>query len=303
MTLPKAYLEVTMMDQATNLRNIIKKNQVWHQPKRARVITVTSGKGGVGKSNLSVNLAIQLKKLGRKVVIFDADFGLANVEVIFGIVPKYNLFDMIYNSKSIHEVLTPGPLGIEFLSGGSGVKELLKLDSGQIRFLVERLMELDRYADVIIIDTGAGISDSVLSFIYASTEIILVTTPEPTSVTDAYAVLKAIRNEGNNLHEKKISVVINRVSNDDEGMDIFNKLNRVSERFLKFKLRNIGFLPEDKLLPKAVIEQKPISLLYPKASVTKAFERLGVNVLKDRLYEENHSSGLSSIFTNILRKK
>ncbi len=290
------------MDQASSLRNIVKRNEILGT-NRARVITVTSGKGGVGKSNVSVNLAIQLRKMGKNVVIFDADFGLANIEVIFGIIPKYNLFDIIYNNKQIQEVLTTGPMGIEFLSGGSGVKELLKLDSSQISFLVEKIGELDRYADVIIIDTGAGISDAVLSFIYASHEIILVTTPEPTSVTDAYAVLKAIKNNQIGEMEKHISVLVNRVSDDEEGLDIFDKLNKVTKKFLDMELKNIGFLPEDKSLPRAVIEQKPVSILYPKAQVTKGFEALSKNIIQNKSYQKEASSGLGSIFTSILRRK
>lgn len=290
------------MDQASNLRNIVKANQVV-QPNRARVITVTSGKGGVGKSNVSVNLAIMLRKMGKKVIIFDADFGLANVEVIFGIVPKYNLFDIIYNNMSINEVLQNGPLGIEFLSGGSGVKELLKLDHAQISFLVSKLNDLEKYADVIIIDTGAGISDAVLSFIHASNEVILVTTPEPTSVTDAYAVLKAIKNNKVEGMDKKINVLINRVTSDSEGMDIFDKLNKVTKKFLGLELRNIGFLPEDKSLPKAVIEQKPVSILYPKSSVAKAFEKLGQNVMESKEFAQNSSTGFSNIFSTMLKRR
>ncbi len=290
------------MDQASNLRNIVKANQVV-QPNRARVITVTSGKGGVGKSNVSVNLAIMLRKMGKKVIIFDADFGLANVEVIFGIVPKYNLFDIIYNNMSINEVLQNGPLGIEFLSGGSGVKELLKLDHAQISFLVSKLNDLEKYADVIIIDTGAGISDAVLSFIHASNEVILVTTPEPTSVTDAYAVLKAIKNNKVEGMDKKINVLINRVTSDSEGMDIFDKLNKVTKKFLGLELRNIGFLPEDKSLPRAVIEQKPVSILFPKSSVAKAFEKLGQNVMESKEFAQNSSTGFSNIFSTMLKRR
>lgn len=290
------------MDQASNLRNIVKRNQVV-QPNRARVITVTSGKGGVGKSNVSVNLAIMLRKMGKKVIIFDADFGLANVEVIFGIVPKYNLFDIIYNNMSINEVLQNGPMGIEFLSGGSGVKELLKLDHAQISFLVNKLNDLEKYADVIIIDTGAGISDAVLSFIQASNEVILVTTPEPTSVTDAYAVLKAIKNNKVQNMSKKINVLINRVTSDAEGVEIFDKLNKVTQKFLGLELKNIGFLPEDKTLPKAVIEQKPVTILYPKSNVAKAFETLGHNVMESREYIQNQNTGFSNIFSGMLRRR
>ncbi len=290
------------LDQATNLRNIVKNSQLANR-RRAKVITVTSGKGGVGKSNISVNLAIQMRKMGKSVVVFDADFGLANVEVIFGVVPKYNLFDIIYNNKTINEVLTNGPLGIEFLSGGSGVKELLKLDKVQIEFLINKLAELDRYADVIIIDTGAGISDAVLSFLSASHEVLLVTTPEPTSVTDAYAVLKAIRN--NNIEEIQghIHVLVNRVRSEKEGREIFDKLDKVSKKFLDVELRTIGFLPEDRFLPRAVIEQKPISILYPKANIVKSFEEIALKMMDNYETEEKTSRGLGNIFASFLRHK
>lgn len=291
------------MDQASNLRNIIKKNQVNIKENNARVITVTSGKGGVGKSNVSVNLAINLKRKGKRVVIFDADFGLANIEVIFGIVPKYNMFDIIYNNKDISEILTAGPLGIEFISGGSGVQELLKLDKSQLTYMIERLYDLDCFADIIIIDTGAGISESVLDFISASNEVILVTTPEPTAITDAYAVLKAIKRRNDDISNKEINLLVNRVDSANEGMEIYEKLNKVTDRFLDINLNNIGFLPNDKHLSKAVIEQKPVSILYPKASISKAFEDIAENVLNHGSYNNTKQYGLSSIFNNILRMK
>jgi flagellar biosynthesis protein FlhG len=291
------------MDQASRLRNIIKSNQVNIKENRARVITVTSGKGGVGKSNVSVNLAINFRRQGKRVVIFDADFGLANVEVIFGIVPKYNMFDIIYNNKDISEVLTTGALGIEFISGGSGVQELLKLDKAQLTFMIEKLYDLDCYADVIIIDTGAGISDSVLDFISASNEVIIVTTPEPTSITDAYAVLKAIKRKNDNIDSKEFNLLVNRVESENEGVEIYQKLNKVTERFLDIRLNNIGFLPYDKQLPKAVIEQKPVSILYPKANISKAFENVANNIINHETYKKSRQFGLSSIFNNILRMK
>jgi len=262
------------MDQAANLRNIVKRADASIKPIGARVITVTSGKGGVGKSNVSVNLAIQFKKLGKRVIIFDADFGLANVEVIFGIVPKYNMFDMIYNNKDITEVLTSGPLGIEFISGGSGVQELLRLDKNQLAYMIEKLYELDRLADIIIIDTGAGISDSVLDFVAASSEVLLVTTPEPTSITDAYAVLKAIKRRHDNVDQKLINLLVNRTDTIAEGKEIF----------------------------KAVVEQKPVSILFPKSIITKGFEELADRMINGTPQPEQER-GLGTLFTNILRLK
>ena len=161
------------MDQATGLRNVVKKQQVSQQP-QARVLTITSGKGGVGKSNTAVNLAVQFSKLGKKVIIFDADIGLANVEVMFGVFPKYNLSDVIYKGMSMSEVITNGPLDIGFISGGSGILGMNNLTREQILSVVNKLSELDNMADIILVDTGAGISDSVMEFVVASPEVLLV---------------------------------------------------------------------------------------------------------------------------------
>ena len=179
------------MDQAEQLRNLIKANSQAKKPV-ARVLTVTSGKGGVGKSNTSINLAIQFRKMGQKVIILDADFGLANIEIMFGAVPKYNLSDLIYEGKGIKEIITRGPMGVGFISGGSGVASLSNVTQDNIQCIVQSLAELDSLADVVIIDTGAGISDAVMEFLVASGEILLVTTPEPTSITDSYSLLKAL---------------------------------------------------------------------------------------------------------------
>ena len=187
-----------MMDQAENLRNMIRK-QNQNNIKNARVIAITSGKGGVGKSNLSVNLALELTRMGKKVIILDADFGLANVEVMFGVIPEYNLSDLMFKGKEIKDIITEGPEGVGFISGGSGIANLINLDQEQVKRLVGKMTDLEELADVIIIDTGAGIAPSVMEFLLASPETIIVTTPEPTSVTDSYALLKALSmNEGYN---------------------------------------------------------------------------------------------------------
>ena len=178
------------MDQAEQLRKLVKQQEV--PMHTARVITVTSGKGGVGKSSTSVNLAIQLSRLGKRVIIFDADFGLANVEVMLGIRPQYNLADLMFKGKELTDIITQGPENIGFISGGSGIQELTRLTREQIIYLVQKLVQLDELADVIIVDTGAGISDSVLEFVSSSSEVLLVATPEPTSITDVYALLKSL---------------------------------------------------------------------------------------------------------------
>lgn len=205
---------------------------------------------------------------------------------------------------SMEEVLTSGPLGIEFVSGGSGVQELVNLSKSQLSFLNEKLMELDRLADIIIIDTGAGISDSVLDFIVSSNEVILVTTPEPTSITDAYAVLKALRNRKRTEYQgANINLLVNRVSGESEGLEIYNKLNKVTNKFfLNMELNNIGFLPQDQHVTKAVIEQKkPVSMLFPKSKVAKAFEVVADNVLSNNSYRAKVDTGLRNVFNQLMK--
>lgn len=229
-----------MKDQADRLRQIIdnlKLRQAMNQAallagikkKTARVITVTSGKGGVGKTNITINLAIALSELGKRVIILDADFGLANIDVLFGIVPQFTLVDVINNKKNILEVLADGPKNIKFISGGSGVEELVKLEKAQLERFVENISLLDKLADIILIDTGAGLSENVMSFVMAADEVLLVTTPEPTSITDAYALIKMVSNRN---REKVIKVIVNRAENVGEADDILNKsslcMNKIS---------------------------------------------------------------------------
>ena len=209
------------MDQAESLRNIIKKQEIDEKKRTARVITVTSGKGGVGKTSFSVNLAIQLHRLGKRVVVLDADFGLANIEIMLGIRPKYNLADLMFRGKSIQDVMTYGPEGIGFLSGGSGINEMANLNREQVFWLIQKMEELDKQADVIIVDTGAGIGDSVLEFVAASEEVLLVATPEPTSITDAYALLKALNRNSSYMPEKTVvKMIANQVRGKKEADEL-----------------------------------------------------------------------------------
>ncbi|MFP4697267.1 MAG: MinD/ParA family protein [Eubacteriales bacterium] len=289
------------MDQAAQLRNIIKqKNQ---KKSSARVITVTSGKGGVGKTNVSINLAIQFKKMGKKVIILDADFGLANIEVLFGIIPQYNLADLMFNGKDIKDIITIGPLGIEFISGGSGIQELTNLNKDQLFYLIQKLKEIDYLADVIIIDTGAGISNSVLEFVLASKEILLVTTPEPTSITDSYALLKAMRKiEEININDYAINVIANRASSIKEGEEIYSKLNLVVNKFLNINLNYLGYVPQDNNVQKAVMQQKPVSLLFPSSGATKSIEKI-TQILLNKNDKNITKHGMSQFISNLIKIK
>lgn len=289
------------MDQAEQLRNIIKKNTQQVRP-AARVITVTSGKGGVGKSNVSINLAVQFRKMGHRVIIFDADFGLANIEVMFGAVPKNNLGDLIYQGKNIKDIITVGPMDIGFISGGSGIASMSNLSRDYINYLIQNLAELDLLADEIIIDTGAGISDAVLEFLVASGEVLLVTTPEPTSITDSYSLLKALsRNPRFNKETTSIKVVANKVTGLEDGKQLFNKLNAVVNRYLKIPLTFIGVIPDDPQLVKAVMQQSPVSIANPTARSAIAFEDLATALMNNSTDPIYHKRGMAGFFANIVR--
>ena len=292
------------MDQAQQLRNIIKQQNM-QQQHLARVITVTSGKGGVGKSNMSVNMAIQLSRLGKKVIILDADFGLANVEVMLGTRPKYNMADMIFGGKDIRDVICKGPENIGFISGGSGIKELSNLSKDQIYGIINMMYGLDSLADIIIIDTGAGISDAVIDMVLASSEVLLVTTPEPTSITDAYALLKTInKTPGFNAENTRIRMIGNRTLNMSDGYDLYNKLNSVVERFLSMKMEYLGAVPFDVNLTKAVMRQQPVSIAYPNTPAVKSIKAMAKTLI-DMEQSETRSvrTGLSGLFSNMFHNR
>ena len=293
------------MDQAQQLRNIIKAgpNAVSARP-LARVITVTSGKGGVGKSNTAINLAINFKKLGKRVIILDADFGLANIEIMFGTMPKHNLSDLIYQGKSITEIITWGPGEVGFISGGSGIAGLSNLGREYLNYIIQNLAALDAIADVIIIDTGAGISDAVLEFLVASGEILLITTPEPTSITDSYSLLKALnRHPRFSKENSQIKMIANRVEGDKDGEVLFKKLNVVVSRFLGLPLEYLGAVPQDKYLSQAVMQQTPVSLASPSSRSAKAYEAIAARLMHMENEGKVKKRGMAAFFSHIVANK
>ena len=279
------------MDQAEQLRNIIKASS---QPQRplARVITVTSGKGGVGKSNTAINLAIQFRKMDQRVVILDADFGLANIEIMFGAVPKHNLCDLIYQGKNIKEIITEGPMGIGFISGGSGIAGMSNLSRDYLVYIIQNLAELDAIADIIIIDTGAGISDAVLEFLVASGEILLVTTPEPISRHPRFSKEQSI-----------IKVIANRVRSTEEGQSLYNKLNAVVSRYLKLPISYLGSVPQDQELANAVMQQTPVSIKNPKAKSAAAYEEIAARLMNKESNMNLTKRGMAAFFSHIINNK
>lgn len=291
------------MDQAEQLRRIIKGSAPSKRP-LARIITVTSGKGGVGKSNTAINLAIQLRKVGQKVIILDADFGLANIEIMFGAVPKHNLCDLIYQGKSITDIITWGPMEVGFISGGSGITGLSNLNRDELSYIIENLSELDEMADTIIVDTGAGIADGVLEFLVASGEILLVTTPEPTSITDSYSLLKALsRHPRYHAEATQIKVLANKVTGEAEAQALYTKLETVVERYLKVPISYLGMIPQDPQLAKAVMQQMPVSLENPRARSAIAYEIIVAKLTNRELNKNLTRRGMASFFSHIISRK
>ncbi|MCL2355682.1 MAG: MinD/ParA family protein [Defluviitaleaceae bacterium] len=268
-------------DQAQRLRELMA--QSGHVPEpvssimNARIISIASGKGGVGKSNFSVNLAIQMRKLGKRVVIIDADFGLANVEILLGVAPGYTIADVLNGTVDIESALTIGPMGCMFLSGGSGMAALTELTDSQIMRLTDSFIQLDALADFIIIDTRAGISNAVVNFIRASSDTIVVTTPDPTAIADAYTLIKSVKTSMPDVESLKL--IVNCVVNDTEANEVFEKLNGVSARFLGIKLRFLGSIPFDSYLVRAVRKQKPVSIQYPFAESVTRYSKICADLL------------------------
>lgn len=292
------------MDQAERLRNIIKKQELPPiQKPVAKVITVTSGKGGVGKSSISVNLAIQLSRMGKRVVIFDADFGLANIEIMLGLHPRYNLADMMYRGKTLNDIITYGPENVGFISGGSGIQELANLSREQIITLIQKLNELDEFADVVIVDTGAGISDTVLEFVAASEEVLLVATPEPTSITDAYALLKTLNKKATYRKEKTVvKMIANQVHGNRDARELFEKLGMVVAKFLDIEVEYLGSVPYDHNMQKAIMKQTPISILDASCNTARAVNRIA-NTLEHTMEQEAEHVGIVKLFSSVIRMR
>jgi len=245
-------------DQAQNLRMMVSKKNLSRKG-FSRVVTVTSGKGGVGKTNFAVNFALSLAKTGLRVLLIDADFGLSNVDVILGTTPPYDLSYVITRSMDIRDVVAEGPGGIKFLAGGSGVYDLINLPKHQLVHFVNNILKLEDIADIIIFDTGAGITDNIIHLIQSSDDVILVITTEPTSLLDSYAVLKTVDNR---VYDVNLKLVVNKVHSEQEGLKTAENFSRVVKNFLNYDLESLGYIYDDDAVEKAVREQVPFVLKY-----------------------------------------
>lgn len=291
-----------MADQAEKLRLLAKnlmnqaEAEITGKTSKTRVITITSGKGGVGKTNFSINIALALISYGYKVILLDADLGLANIDVVLGLSPTYNLFHVIKGEKNIKEVIAEGPQGLKIIAGGSGIQELANLRKGLIESFIKSLDGLEGEADFLLIDTGAGLARNVMRFVYAADEVILVTTPEPTAITDAYGLVKTMlaRRKSGTVH-----LVVNQVASSQEADFTANKLLTVAEKFLKYKINKLGFVLSDPMVSKAVMNQEPFILKYPKSAASQCVFRLAARLTNQETTGEE--TGVKGFFERMVR--
>ena len=249
------------------------------------VIAVTSGKGGVGKTNVAVNLAVSLAESGQSVLLFDADLGLANVDIALGLKPKYDIQHVISGERSLDEILIPGPAGIHVIPASSGVARMAALSPEEQAGLVRAFSELRIPVDTLVVDTGAGIDNTVLTFTAACQELIVVICDEPTSLTDGYALIKVLNQQ---CSVKRFQVLANMVDNDLQGRQLFEKLCRVTDRFLDVHLGYLGAVPRDDYLRRAVRAQRPVVVEYPRCEASKALRAVAERV---RALPRDHSAG------------
>jgi flagellar biosynthesis protein FlhG len=286
-------------DQAERLRLIMREKDIQQEPagrREPRIMTISSGKGGVGKTNIAINLAIAFAESGKKVVVMDADLGLANVNVILGIIPKYNLYHVIKRQKKLREIIVDTQYGIQIIAGASGFSQLANLVEEERAAFVEGLKELS-YADYILIDTAAGVSQNVLTFLRGADDALIVTTPEPTAITDAYGIIKSISTEGNG---PSIKLIVNRVRTVMEGKKVAERVINIAGQFLNVKVNNLGFIFEDNVVQRAVVKQDPFLRSAPNSKASQSVKHL-MSRLADITYSE--SGGFGKFLRTVFRGK
>ncbi len=292
-----------MKDQAEQLRTAVQNKSLQNSggassiAGQAKVYAITSGKGGVGKTSLVVNLGLALSRIGYRVIILDADLGLANIDVMFNSLPRYNIGDVIDGAKSLSEIIMEGPLNLKIIPGGSGLYELANLDQAKRQNLLEQVVELENEADYILIDTAAGITRNVISFVEAADEFILITTPEPTAMTDAYSLLKIVAERG---QKKEGRIVVNLTHSLEHGQKVFKGLNRVTQQYLPaMELTYLGEVRYDPAVSRAVHNFSPFVVSRPQSMASTAVNRIAWRIANGEA-KERPKRGLAA-FINRLR--
>jgi flagellar biosynthesis protein FlhG len=279
-----------MEDQAEQLRKLVraKENNTDKQTysgksNKTRIITIASGKGGVGKTNLSVNMALAYARMGKKVIVLDADLGLANVNVMLKMVPKWNLYHVIRKQKTMREILTETEYGISIVAGASGFSKIANLTDAERNVFIDELNTLSK-ADIIIIDTSAGVSSNVLDFIAAADDAVIITTPEPTAITDAYGIVKIIATEIENL-DMGLKLVVNRVHNVTDAKKVADRMISITGQFLNVKLEYLGFVYDDAAVSQAVLRQRPFMVESPRSKAAQCVQHIVGRLEKTEIRE------------------
>ncbi len=265
-------------NQSKQLQQFMQGDKTQKKDKLAKLIAITSGKGGVGKSNFILNLAIAMSIRGKKVLLIDADMNLSNIDVLLGIYPEYTLSNLMDDVITIDQLLVDGPRGIKLLPASSGDLMVMKNVKHYQQALIQVYMDLRKEFDYILIDTGAGISDLTIDFVLSADKVIVITTPEPTAITDAYAMIKVLfyRSKSPDLN-----LVINMVQTDEEGKTIFNKINLIVQHFLNKSVNHIGSVPLDKSIPESVKEQVPLIIKRPRSIASASIHNIAVSIMKE----------------------
>ncbi|NLM20977.1 MAG: MinD/ParA family protein [Peptococcaceae bacterium] len=288
-----------MYDQVTKLRRLVReKDKVKVKLNNMRVIAVSSGKGGVGKTNLVVNLALALAEHKYKIIILDGDLGLANVDVAFGVIPDYNIRHLITGQKKIEDILYPVARGVTIFPGASGISELANLDRGQLENVLVNMGRLENMADILLIDTGAGLGHTVLNFISASDDVIVVLTPEPPAMTDAYGLIKAIKNMQTKVN---VNVVVNMVENELEAQQTYERLEQAVKRFLGLPINLLGWIYKDPLVNRSVLNQKPVGFTNSRSPAYKCIQGIASNIMRNYLQTPAVNKGIRGFISSLLR--
>jgi flagellar biosynthesis protein FlhG len=286
-----------MNDQAQALRKLVQHQAEANQNSgtssgasaaKTRILTITSGKGGVGKSNFTLNFALALQEKGYRVLVFDADIGMANIDVLMGASPQYSLYHLLKREKTITEIIHQGANGLRFIAGGSGFNDLLSLSEEELNYFSTEVNSLNGMVDFILFDTGAGLSKETLKFIAAAEQTIVVTTPEPTSITDAYAIIKMVHSTEPSV---RFQLVVNRVTDSKEGKYTADKISMVAKQFLTLDIPTLGFVPDDVHVTRAVKKQVPFSLLYPDTPATQGVKQIAERFVASKQMGEGDVAG------------
>lgn len=285
-----------MHDQASALRVLASREN--RKQNKMRVIAVTSGKGGVGKTNLTVNLALALAEHGQRVMILDGDMGLANVDIAFGLTARYTIEHLLSGEKTIEQIILLGPRGIGIIPGGSGVQGLANLEREKLMYVLANLGRIEKMADLLIIDTGAGLGHTVMNFLLAADDVIMVTTPEPTALTDAYGVLKTLWKEAG---EVPIHVVINRVRSEADAQATFKRLETAVHKFLHGSINLMGWVYDDSLMGRSVMQQEPLGISYPESSAYRCIQWIAGTLAGNYLSPPRPAGGVRGFLSKLLR--